>query len=285
MPPGRGPIAGTLRTVRARGFVRVARPIGVVGVGVVFLLPLLILIVGSFRPEGLAPPRTFELPTDPTLANYSRAGELVPLGRLFANSLWVSAIVVPVSVVVASWAGFAAGRLPRRGAAAIVLAAIVALSVPATALIVGRLVVYRATGIAGGPGPLLAPALLGTTPLAVLVFAWRFRTLPGSVWDLAREAGLSPIATWWHVAMPLTRTTTSAVAALAFLLTWGNVLDPLFFVPDPRWATLPLGVRSLASLPAPSQPVMLAGALIATLPALAAAAALLRRAADMGGDP
>jgi len=72
----------------------------------------------------------------------------------------------------------------------------------------------------------------------------------------------------------------AGLAALVFVATWGNVLDPLFFVPDPRWATLPLAVRSLAALPAPSQPVMLAGAVVATVPAIAVVWVLLRRAAS-----
>jgi multiple sugar transport system permease protein len=243
---------------------------------VVFVAPFAILALGSLRPEGLPPPRAIELPPDPTLANYSRVADLVAFRRMALNSVWVAAVVVPLSLVVASWAGFAAARIDRRAALVIVMVAVVALSVPATSLAVGRAVVYRWIGVAGGPLPLVAPALLGTTPLAVLVFAWRYRTLPAHTWDLAREVGLSPIATWWRVAVPQTWSVTSAVAALVFVLTWGNVLDPLFYVPDPRWATLPLGVRTLASLPPPSQPVMLAAAVMATIPALVVAGAVLR---------
>ena len=254
-------------------------------VAALFLAPLVLLVIGSLRPEGLPPPRGFELPTDPTLAGYGRAFEVVAFGRMFANSLWVAVVVVPSSLVVGSWAGFAAARLPRRDALVILVAAVIAVSVPATALAVGRAAVYRASGLAGGPGPLLAPSLLAATPVSVLLFGWRFRTLPSAVWDLAREAGLSPIATWWRVGVPMTRAMTAAVAALVFVVTWGNVLDPLFFVPDPRWATVPVGVRSLGALPAPSQPVMLAGAVLATLPPLVAAAVLLRRAAGAFGKP
>jgi multiple sugar transport system permease protein len=251
-----------------------------IAVAAAFVAPLGSLLVGSFRPEGLPPPRTIELPSEPTLANYGRLGDLDSFWRSFGTSAWVAAVAVPASILVASWAGFAAARLPRKGALVVVAGAILALSVPATALAVGRAVVYRELGLSGGPWPLLAPSLLGTTPIAVLVFAWRYRTLPPSVYDLARETGLSPVATWWRVVVPLTRSTTAGLAALVFVATWGNVLDPLFFVPDPRWATLPLAVRSLAALPAPSQPVMLAGAVVATAPAIAVVWVLLRRAAS-----
>ena len=253
-----------------------ANTVAAIGVTLVFLAPLVVLALGSFRPEGLAPPRALELPPDPTLANYGRVGEFVPFGRMALNSAWVAAVVVPASVVVASWAGFAIARLPRRSAVLLVVLAAIAFSVPSTSLAVAKAVLFRWTGASTGPWPLLAPALIGTTPLAVLVFAWRYRTLPPHTWDLAREIGLSPIATWWRVVVPQTWAVTGAVAALVFVLTWGNVLDPLFFVADPRWATLPLGVRGLASLPAPSQPVMLAAAVVTTVPALVVVGLLLR---------
>jgi multiple sugar transport system permease protein len=270
---------------RARGWATL-RTAGIVVVSATFVAPLVLLALGSLRPEGLPPPRTIEAPRDPTVENYSLVMQLVPFRRMAFNSAWVALLVVPVSVVVASWAGFAAARLPRRSALALVALAAVAFSIPATSLAVSKAVLYRWIGATEGPWPLLAPALVGTTPVAVLVFAWRYRTLPPHTWDLTREIGLSPIAAWWHVAVPQTWATTGAVGAIVFVLTWGNFLDPLFFVADPRWATIPLGVRALASLPTPSQPVMLAGAVLATVPALVVAALVLRRTVrGLGADP
>ena len=66
--------------------------------------------------------------------------------------------------------------------------------------------------------------------------------------------------------MPLQRGTTAAVAALAFVLSWGNFLDPLIYLYDERWFTLPLGMRSLAIVPVTDQPLMLAAAVFACAP-------------------
>ena len=74
--------------------------------------------------------------------------------------------------------------------------------------------------------------------------------------------------TWWRVALPLVRPVTAAVAALTFVLTWSNFLDPLVYVYDRDLFTLPLALRSLATLDPTNFPVFLAGAVLATLPAL-----------------
>jgi multiple sugar transport system permease protein len=82
----------------------------------------------------------------------------------------VAVIAVPVSVLVAAWAGFALTRLPRRTALVVAAASLVALMVPATALLVPRFAVFRALGLTDTLVPLVAPALLATSPLYVLVY-------------------------------------------------------------------------------------------------------------------
>jgi multiple sugar transport system permease protein len=153
-------------------------------------------------------------------------------------------------------------------------------------LLVGRVSVFRWLGLTDTPIPLMAPALLGTSPLFVLLYAWTTSRLPKDLFDLARERGLSPVSTWRRVAMPLQRGTTAAVASLAFVLTWGNFLDPLIYLYDERWFTLPLGMRSLAIMPVTDQPLMLAAAVIACVPVVLGFAIAQRRLfADPGlGD-
>ena len=109
--------------------------LGAVGVLVLFSAPLVIMLPGSLREPGQPPPRTPELLPDPVVfSNYGRAVELAGLGRATLNSLLVAAIVVPLSVLVASWAGFALTQLPGRLARVLIAASVVALMVPLTAL-------------------------------------------------------------------------------------------------------------------------------------------------------
>ena len=77
--------------------------------------------------------------------------------------------------------------------------------------------------------------------------------------------------------MPLVRPVTAAVAALAFVLTWSNFLDPLVYVYDRDLFTLPLALRSLSTLDPTNFPVFLAGAVLATVPPLVVFALAQRR--------
>jgi multiple sugar transport system permease protein len=240
-------------------------------ISVSFLLPLVFMVTGSLRKAGLPPPRTPELvPSEIALDNYERAFELVDLARYTLNSIIVVALAVPLTVLFASWAGFAMARLPRRAAGALVALSLVALMVPVTALLVPRFAIFKTLGLIDTYVPLVAPALIGTSPFYVLLFYWSFRRIPAELYEASRLEGLSPFTVWRRVAMPLVRPVTVAVAVLAAVFTWSNFLDPLIYLFDEDKFTLPLGLRSLAQLDRQNFPLLLAGAVTATAPVIAA---------------
>ena len=243
-----------------------------------FALPLLLMVSGSLRPAGTAPPPTPDLvPSEASLDSYRQALELGSLAQAALISLVVAAVAVPLSVLVASWAGFAMTQISRRWAAALVVTSVVAMMVPVTALLVPRFVLYRVLGLTDTLVPLILPALLATSPFYVLVYYLAFRAVPGDLFDAARLADVSPLRMWWRVAMPLVRPVTAAVAALVFVLTWSNFVEPLVYVYDRDLFTVPLALRSLSTLDRSDYPVFLAGAVLASIPALLLFALAQRR--------
>lgn len=229
------------------------------------------MVTGSLRKAGLPPPRTPELvPSEPTLESYRRAFELVDLARYTFNSALVVAIAVPLTLLFASWAGFAMARLPRRAGAWLVAASLVSLMVPITALLVPRFAIFSWLGLTDTYVPLVAPALIGMSPFYVLLFYWGFRRIPSELFEACRLEGLSPFTVWRRIALPLARPVTVAVAVLAAVFTWSNFLDPLIYLFDESSFTLPLGLRSLAQVDRQDFPLLLAGAVTATVPVIVA---------------
>ncbi len=117
--------------------------------------------------------------------------------------------------------------------------------------------------------PLVAPALVATSPIYVLVFYVAFRRLPPELYDACRLEAASPFQIWRRVGMPLVRPVAVAIGLLAFVLSWGNFLDPLVYLHDRELFTLPLALRSLAQLDPTNYPLLLAGSVIATAPVIA----------------
>jgi multiple sugar transport system permease protein len=213
-----------------------------------FVAPLVLALLGSLRPPGTAPPTSIDLwPAGAGASNYADVLGRPVLRQQLLNTLLVAAIAVPAGTLVASWAGFAIARLPRRAAFVLLGITVIAIAMPASTM------------------------LIGITPLLVLLFAWSYHTIPREIYDLAAEAGLGQIGTWWRVAVPMRRGAVAVAVAVAFVTSWGNLSDPLLYIYDERWFTLPLGLVSLAELPPTDQGLMLAAAVIAIAPALVTA--------------
>lgn len=243
--------------------------VAIVAVGALFVVPLVVLITGSFRTPGLAPPRSLELIPDPvSLDAWRDAFALSPLARSMVNSLIVAAVFVPVAVIASSWAGFAIALSREQLRRRLIALALLLMMVPATALWLTRFVIFKAFGMVDTFWPLIVPALLGGSPLAVLLYAYAYGRIPDDLYDAARLEGLSPLRIWRRVAMPLVRATTVAVAMLAFLASWSNFIDPLLYLNSEDRFTAPLTLRYLEQLGPTNWPVLLAGAAAVTGPVL-----------------
>lgn len=259
----------------ARGALKVAARLALV---VAFLAPLAFMVIGSLRSPGGAPPKGLELlPRGAGWTAYERLAEALPLGTLLKNSVLVTFVAVPVTVVLASWAGFATAQLGERARRAMLTFLVVLLLLPVPVVWVPRFAAYVRLGVLDSYVPLVAPALAATTPFTVLLAYRAFRRVPPELFQAARLEGAGAFATWWRVGLPLVRSTTTAIAALAFAFHWGNYLDALLYVQTPAHRTLPLGVGELAGLDAADFPILLAGAVVLTLPPLVALALVQRR--------
>lgn len=247
------------------------RKVPAVVAGVVFLLPLVFMILASLRRPGLPPPDGFELwPEGASLDTYRFVPLFIEIWRQLANSLIVVAIAVPISVGIASMAGFAIAASQGRTQRALVVLTALAMMVPLSAVWIPRFVIFQKIGLTDSLVSLTVPALMGTAPFYVLIFALAYARIDKSLFDAARLDGWSPFSIWRKVAFPLAKPAAFAVAVLTFVTYWSNFTDPLLYLNDESLFTLPLGLRQLQTLEPQNFPLLLAAAVIATLPAVVA---------------
>jgi multiple sugar transport system permease protein len=226
----------------------------------------------------LPPPDGFEFVHEQVRwANYETVGGFVDFARQAVNSTVVALVAVPLTVLIASWAGYAIAFSDESARRRLIVVSIVALMIPATALWIPRFVLFKTLGLTDTLVPLMAPALMATTPFYVLIFALAYSRIPARLIESARVDGLSEVAIWRKVAWPLGRAAAAAVAVLAFVFHWSNFVDALLYLSSQANQTLPLGLRALQSLEPTNHPIMLAAAVLVTAPA-AIAFLLVQRA-------
>jgi len=252
--------------MRWTGPVRVG---AIVAVVVVFSLPLVFLFLGSLRPPGLAPPDGFEfIPPYMRWENYPNVSVLIPLADYLRNSMIVVALTVPITVLVASWAGFVIMTGSPRLKRFLLIATLIAMMVPLTALWVPRFVLFQRLGLTDTLVPLILPALMGTSPFFVLVFALVYSRIPRELFEAADSEGLTPFRQWRLIAWPLGRAAVFAVAVLAFAAHWSSFIEPVLYLADGDSFTLPLGLRALFVMEPTMHSILLAAAVIACAPVI-----------------
>jgi multiple sugar transport system permease protein len=243
----------------------------------VFLLPLVWMIAASLRPAGLPPPHGMEwFPSSPTLDNYARIFEILPFARYAFNSLLVALTGALLTLVTASWAGFGMSLLGKRARFRLLILSVLLQMIPFTALWLSRFLLFAQLGITNSRFSLIAPALMGTSPLFILLFYWTFRRTDRAVFETAELDGANLFQTWWRVALPLARPALMAVSLLAFLFYWNDFITPLLYLRSQTLYTLPVGLLQLQEMDRTNWPLLMAAAVVMTVPAVAMFAALQR---------
>ncbi len=238
-----------------------------IAVAAIFVLPLFWVVSASLRPPNLPPPRGVEwLPETLAWSNYLRVFDFVPLGRNIVNSLIVVAVGVPLTIVASSWAGFAMAQMSKDARRRLVVLAIMLLMVPLTALWLTRFVIFRQLGLVDTLGALVAPAVMGTSPLFVLLYYWTFRRVPAEVFAAARLDGAGLLRLWALIAMPLAWPTSVAVSVLAFALYWSDFISPLIYLKSEENYTLPVALQILQQMDATNWPILMVGVVFMTAP-------------------
>jgi multiple sugar transport system permease protein len=236
-------------------------------ISAIFLIPLASMIVGSLRMPGLPPPRGIEwLPKPVTFSNFPQVFQVVDLGRYMVNTLVVEAMGVPVTLLVASWAGFALSQIRNRVSQAIIAGVFLLFFLPETALWVSRFILYKLAGVIDTPVALAAPSLFGTSALYMLIFYWTFRRVPDEIWEAARMDGAGAFRTWWTLGVPAARAAYAAVGVLSFFYYWREFNEPLLYIQTIEKYTLSVGLAYLEQLDPTNWPLLLAGSVIVTAP-------------------
>lgn len=231
----------------------------------VFLLPLIWMITASLHPVGRPLPQTLSFSLDLTLANFSRVWRLVPLGRFTLNSLLVVILAVPLTLVTSSWAGFSMAQLPKASQRRWIVLSLAVLMVPGIALWATRFLIYSKLGWYNTIWALIAPAFMGSSPFFVLMFYRAFRRIPVTIYEATRLEGAGVLTNWWQIGLPIARPTAIGVALLSFILYWGDFISPLLYLRSESRYTLPIALQLLQQLSRSDWPLLMAGAVIATI--------------------
>ncbi|MFF8576207.1 carbohydrate ABC transporter permease [Streptomyces sp. NPDC015408] len=214
------------------------------------------------------------LPSDPTLHNYERVADTIPVWDYALNSLKVAATNVVTNCVGAALAGYALARLRYRGRRVATLVFILAMLVPVEGIIIAQFTTMRELGLNNTLVGVLLPGCVSA--LNVLLMRNAFLNLPYEIEEAAYVDGANVWQRFCRIALPSVKGTLAVVAIFAFMGAWDDFLWPLIVLSDPSKFTLTIGLNYLHGTFANDERLVAAGTIIAVAPLIALFACLQR---------
>ena len=220
-----------------------------ISISLVTILPFVWMLLTSLKgpqdPIFSVPPQFF--PAHPTLDNYVKVLDTLPILSFFRNSIVVALSVTVLSVLVTALAAYPLAKMRFRGREAIFYLLLGTLIVPVQLTYIPSFVL--AVNVFHYDDTLFA-LILPNLASAFNIFLMRqaFKGVPNDLIEAARIDGAREIRIWWSVLLPIVRPTLATVAIFTFVLSWNDFLWPSLMLHTREGMTLPVGLAALQGL-------------------------------------
>ena len=269
--PAAAPSAPQPAPVRRRRKVPAAKIVLYVVLTVLSLaivVPLVWIVLTSFKTDfdaintPLNPiPHPFTLNAYQTLASGQQ-----PIFLWFLNSLAAGLLQTVLILVTASAGAYALARLEFAGKKIVFGVIVSTLLVPPVIFLIPNYLTVQSLGWLDSIWAITIPGSAGA--FGIFFLRQFFVGLPPEIEEAARMDGAGDFRIFWQIVLPLSRPALATLAVLSFLNNWNDFLWPVYVLLSPEHQTLQPGLAVLQGAYSTHFGIVMAGALIASVPVL-----------------
>ncbi|MEH0842732.1 carbohydrate ABC transporter permease [Micromonospora sp. CPCC 205711] len=248
---------------------RSARYAVLVLLALIFLTPLVWMAITSVKTYGDAqqlPPNFVPNPFSTYGYQQILGNTANPVLRWFLNSMLAATLHALLVLVTASAAAYALARLRFRGRKVAFALIVGTLFIPPTSLIIPNFVIADRLGWLDTLTVVVVPG--AASAFGVFFLRQFFLSIPAELEEAAVLDGANHWEIFTKVLLPLSKPALATLAVLSFLTNWNDFLWPIYVLFSPERLTLPAGLGLLQGAYVSDYPVIMAGAVLASVPVL-----------------
>lgn len=219
--------------------------IALIIVAVFQVYPLIWLFIFSLKTNtevfGNSP---FALPEDPRWENYVRAWTDGNIDMYFFNSVWITAVSVIATVILASLATFAITRMNWKLSKPVLGLFMVGLMVPIHSAIIPLFSFYNDMGLINNPLSLIITYTAFNLPITIMILLGFYITLPREIEEAAIMDGASIHRMFFQITLPMTTPVLATTAIINMIYNWNEFVFVNTFISSDRWKTLTVGINN-----------------------------------------
>jgi len=220
-------------------------------------------------------PPTFWPEVPQFVANYLEIWQVVPFGRWFLNTTFVtvlSLLGMTLSATIVAY-GFARFRFPGRDIFFFITLSTIMLPVEVT--LIPTYLLFTKFNWIDTYYPLIVPSWFGGGAFNIFLMRQFMLSIPFDLDEAAKIDGASSWRILWQIILPLCKPALATLATLGFIANWQSFLGPLIFLNTEEKYTVAVGLRYFQSAVAqgsavarPQDHLLMGAALMVALPCL-----------------
>ncbi|MDR6199754.1 multiple sugar transport system permease protein [Microbacterium sp. SORGH_AS428] len=241
-----------------------ARVVGIVAVVLAFLVPLVWMLLASFKRnlDVVNPDKMFAF--EPTLKNYETVFTVQNFLPVIGNSLLVGVGATLLALVIGVPAAYGIARYKVRSTTGFLLMARV---IPGVSLLIPWYFLFSQVQLVGSYTVLILTHLFVTMPLVVAIMSSFFDGIPTELEEAAQIDGSSKIGAFVRVVLPLSLPGIATASILSFIFSWNNFLFALV-LSSQSTRTLPVAIVNFTSYASVDWGGLMAAAVVITVPVM-----------------
>ncbi|WP_406837401.1 carbohydrate ABC transporter permease [Streptomyces sp. AHU1] len=200
--------------------------------------------------------------------NLQAAWDQAGLGTAMVNSTIVAGTITVGTVVFSTLAGFAFAKLRFKFSGLLLLLTIGTMMIPPQLAVVPLYLWMSDLGWSNQLQTVILPTLVSAFG-TFFMRQYLLQALPSELIEAARVDGANSLRVVWHVVFPAARPAMAVLGLLTFVMAWNDFLWPIIAL-NQQEPTVQVALNALGTGYIPDQAVIMAGALLGTLPLLIA---------------
>lgn len=221
----------------------------VMATSLAMIYPILWLAASSFKSGAEMWQKVYSLiPEHFTLENYRNGWKGfggIHFGVFFKNSILYASIGTVLAILSSAIVSFGFARIEFRGRNFLFACMLATLMIPPQIQIIPQYVIFAKMGMVNTLYPLLLPRLFGQA-FFIFMFVQFIRGIPRELDEAAAIDGANRLEVFGRILIPLLKPALFTGSIFSFYWTWGEFLQPLVYLNNPKLYTLSIALRSFA---------------------------------------
>lgn len=224
---------------------KIVRTSVLIAAGLIAVLPILWIYVGSFKslPQLLGHP--LSLPSSLSFANYSGGLNQFDFLLYFRNSAIVTVAATLLTLALSTTAGYALAKYNFRGRDGLFIIILATIMIPVQVILVPIYQVVVDLHLVNSLLGLIIPP--AATPTGVFLMRQYFLSVPDELIEAARVDGSGELRTFLRIVLPNAKPAIVVLAIISIGWRWNDFIWPLIIAQTPNVYTLPVALGLLSS--------------------------------------